>query len=111
MAIPFATTTVSVLRLPAGASDDPYDAQPEREAVATGVRAHISTSTGFEQTEGGSQTVADFRMTCDPTDVRRTDRILDETTGEEFDVEWSAPRVGLGLDHTFAGLQQVKGVL
>ena len=111
MAIPFATTTIAVLRAGAGASDDPYDPQPERETVASGVRAHISTSTGYEQTQGGSQSIGDFRVTCDPTDIRHTDRIVDEVTGEEFDVEWATPRRGLGLDHTFAGLKQVKGAL
>ncbi len=40
MVVPFATTTIAVLRVPADASRDPYDAQPEPDVVASADPAH-----------------------------------------------------------------------
>lgn len=116
MAVPFATTTISVLRLPADLPEededyrDPYDAQPAREAISTGVRAHISAPSGTERVAGGSQEVIDAKLACDPADLLHTDRVLDERTEIVYEVVWSLPRRGLGLDHTEAGLKLVEGL-
>ena len=110
MAVPLATTTIAVLRAPADASRDPYDVQPEPETVASGVRAHISSPSGRERVAGGSQEVVEFRLACDLTDLRHTDRVQDEQSGATYEVVWARARQGLGLDHVEAGLRQVNGV-
>ncbi|MBM4414904.1 MAG: hypothetical protein FJ035_01235 [Chloroflexi bacterium] len=109
MAVPLATTTIAVLRVPVDATRDPYDAQPAADTVASGVRAHISSPSGREHVAGGSQEVVEFRLACDPVDLRHTDRVQDEQTGSTYEVVWARPRQGLGLDHIEAGLKQVSG--
>ena len=112
MSIPVHTTTISVLRVPADPERDPLDPQPPAAVIASGVRAHISTSRGSEAVaSGGSQEVVYFRMSCDPTDLVHTDQVQDEQTGELYEVTWARFRVGMGLDHTQAGMKQVSGVV
>lgn len=108
MSIPIATTTVSVLR--ADWDDaDPYDPAPVPSTIASGVRAVISSPSGTEQVQGGQQEVVTFRLDCDPTDIQHRDQIVDDATGDVFDVVWSRDRSGLGIDYTQAGLRQVEG--
>lgn len=111
MAVLLYTTTISVLRVPADSARDPYDAQPAAEVVASGIRAHISSPSGREHTEGGSQEVVEFRLSCDPVEIRHTDRVQDEQTGAVYEVTWARERQGLRLDHTQAALKQVTGVV
>ena len=110
MSIPLATTQISVLRVAANPARDPYDAKPAPAVLASGIRAHISTPNGREQTAGGSQEVVEFRLACDLVDLRHTDQVQDEATGAVYEVTWAHARQGLGLDHTEAGLKQVAGV-
>lgn len=115
--IPVATTTIAVLEVPADAPEegddyrDPYDPQPAAVAIATGVRAHISSPGGSEQVAGASQEVVEFRMGCDPTALKNTHIVLDETTGVTYSVSWVMHRYGLELDHVEAGLRTVTGVV
>jgi hypothetical protein len=110
MPVPLHTTTISVLRLPTDPARDPYDPQPDPEVVAAGIRAHISSPSGRERVAGGSQEVVEFRLSCDPVEIRHTDRVQDEQTGAVYEVTWARERRGLRLDHTQAGLKQVSGV-
>ena len=110
MTVPLHTTTIAVLRIPADSARDPYDAKPAAAVVASGIRAHISTPRGREQTAGGSQEVVEFRLSCDPVDLRHTDQVQDEETDALYEVTWARIRQGLGLDHVEAGLKQVAGV-
>ena len=110
MSVPLHTTTIAVLRVAADPARDPYDPKPFPDVIAVGVRAHISTPRGREQTAGGSQEVVEFRLSCDPTDLRHTDQVHDEQTGVAYEVTWARGRQGLGLDHIEAGLKQVTGV-
>lgn len=107
--IPFATTTITVRR-PAP-TDEPYETPGPTSVVASGVRAHISTSRGSENVVGGDQEVVYFRLTCDPVDLDHADFVDDEATGLVYDCEWARLRRGLGLDHVEAGLRQVEGVV
>lgn len=109
MSIPVATTSIRILR-PAGA-DEPYETPGTPTVVATGVRAHISTSRGTENVAGGSQEIVYFRMSCDPVDLQHQDRVEDEATGLIYNVEWARLRRGLGLDHVEAGMKQVEGAI
>lgn len=114
--IPFATTTISVLRSPADEPAegedyrDPYDTQPDRTAVHVGVRAHISAPSGREQVAGGEQAVTRFGLACDPIELRHTDWVLDETTDITYRVVWAARRTGLpALEHTAGALELIEG--
>lgn len=108
--IPVATTTIEVLRLPADPTRDPEDPQPAPVSVASGVRAHISTSRGREVVQGQStQEIVEFRLSCDTADIQQDDQVRDEATGEVYHVMWARSRSGLGLEHTQAGLKQVSG--
>lgn len=112
MSIPLATTTITVWRIPVNSGADlrdPTDAQPAHERIASGVRAQISSPFGRERNQGGVQEVVEFSLSCDPTDMSNLDRIEDDATGEMYEVVWARQRVGLGLDHTRAGLKQVTG--
>jgi hypothetical protein len=111
VAVPIATTTVTVLRPDElAATDDPYDdADEEPTEIATGVRANIAIADGREELAGraGREAVS-FRLRCDVADITNGDLIVDETTGEQYAVVWSRQRVtGLGLDHVVADLEQV----
>lgn len=112
MSIPHAETTIKVLRVPDDPMRDPYDPPPPPDTIAAGVRAVISTSSGRESTAGGSQSITELRLSCDPYDggLHHEDTVVDEHSGEEFDVVWSRHRRGMGLDHFAAGLKQVKGL-
>lgn len=109
MTIPIQTTTISVIR--PNAADEPYETPGATSTIASGIRAHISTSRGDEADVGGDQEVVIFRLSCDPTDVAHRDQIRDEATGDVYEVEWARLRRGFGLDHVEAGLRQVEGVV
>lgn len=113
MAIPVATTTITILRVPADPARDPYDPQPDPATVATGIRAHISTSTGRETVEGGSQSITSLRLACDPFagELHHLDRIRDEQSGRDYEVVWEERRYQFGLDHYTAGIERVSGVV
>lgn len=108
--ITLATTTITVLRVADDPDRDPYDPPPAASEVATGVRAHIGSATGREQAVGGQQSVTDLRLVCDPVDLRHTDQVRDDTTGETFEVVWVKQRTGLNLDHTAAYVRHVEGL-
>lgn len=94
MAIPIATTHISVLRRPEGAGadetgyvdpftehdqDDPDDSQ--YVAVATGVRATIASPAGSRSFgPGGGNVVETVVLQADPCDLQEGDVILDEST-------------------------------
>lgn len=99
-----------MLRKPADATRDPYDAQPAAATVAAGVRAHFSSPRGSEVVRGGSQVEISDKLTADPVELLNTDQVLDESTQLVYDVVWVSRRQGLGLDHTAAGLRRVKGL-
>lgn len=109
--IPVATTTIAVLRRSVLATDDPYEVTAVPAAVAEGVRAVIGAPSGLEVLAGGSQEDVTHRLDCDTTDLRSTDQVEDEATGDTYDVVWARDRTGLGLDHTVAGLRQVTGAV
>jgi hypothetical protein len=79
--------------------------------VASGIRAHFSSPRGSESLDGGTQQLEiSDRLTTDPVDLLHTDQVLDESTEEVYDVVWVRQHHGLGLDHTAAGVRQVRGV-
>lgn len=110
--IPIATTTITVKRSAVDAAADPYDAPAAPAVVATGVRAHISAPAGTETVAGtAAQEVVRFRLDCDPVDVNNRDTVVDDVTGDVYEVVWARARHGLGLDHVEAELLEVTGVV
>lgn len=110
MSIPLATTTITVLRSPAGdVYDEPYggDVPADWDTVVTGVRAVIDRAGGREQVAGGEQNRVDLALACDPCDVDHLDAIRDDRTGATYRVVWV---LNYG-PHIEGGLQIVKGVL
>ena len=95
MSLPLSTTTVAVKRPARPATEDPwgdgYDAPVDRDEAeatpTTGVRAVISPNGGTGGSTGGESQVLLFRMVCDPVDLRYSDEVLDEVTGQRFTVE------------------------
>jgi hypothetical protein len=100
MAIPVATTTITVLRATAA---DAFDRAAPVEVIA-GVRAVIGSHSGVETNTSGASQTRQARLDCDPVDLRHDDRVRDDQTGETWHVVWCARRQGLGLDHTVADL-------
>lgn len=122
--IPIATTTIRVerpLSVSTPAEEDPYGEGYDDEAggdtndwgksvvVASGVRATIGQPGGSEINAGGSQSVVTHKVNCDPCDMTYLDVVVDESTGERFDVVWSKSVTGLGLDHVTATLKMTAG--
>lgn len=104
--LPLATTTISVLRSDQDGTKDDLDGVTYA-TLASGIRAVIGEPSGTETNAGGSSEDVLWRLDCEVTDLRHGDRILDETTGETFAVVWSRRRIGLGLNHTVAGLRTI----
>ena len=111
MTIALATTTIQVRR-PADSSDvDPWEREdaPASESLASGVRADISINTGRSHGPGDTQTL-EFLLICDPTALTFHDQVIDEKTGQLYDVQWVHPTPGTpGLEHIQAGLKTVTG--
>ncbi len=117
MALPFATTLITVLRSdPAevdenaeGDADGYPSAEPTWEPVVSGVRAVISAPGGTFVQAGSLQEVIGFRLAADPCDLQHSDRVLDETDQQQYVVEWMHHSRGFGLDHMSAKLRVVEG--
>lgn len=102
--ITLATTTVTHQ---AASEPEPGEGRTFTD-TATGVPATIGSPSGADRlAPGGGSEVIDAVLNCDPIDAGHRDRILDENTGEVWEVVWVQNRRGLGLDHTRAGLKRV----
>lgn len=109
MAIPLATTTVTIKRVPRDDTRDGYDTQPAAATIAAGVRAHIGSPSGSDNITSGDRTVVRFAIDTDPTDLQADDTVIDDMTSEEYRCIWARTRHGLGLDHTTGAIEQVTG--
>lgn len=99
-------TTVAIRR-PALGGDDYSGAT--YTTVATGVRAWVTPLYGAESATGG-QSVVTFRLQADPCDLRHYDQVVDERTGEVFDVLWvRAVGIAAGRAHVEGELKRVEG--
>lgn len=110
-----ATTTISVLRVPAGTDEinnprDGDDPLPDPEQIDSLVVASIGMGRATENRDGTSRTVGVTRLICDPTDLLHTDLIIDETTGITWALTSSVTDYRLDLNYMAADLQRVSGV-
>lgn len=114
MSIPLASTTISVLRSSQTAQYvEPYGGDVSRgwKITAKGVRAVIGAPGGSEIVRGGEQEVVMYSLHCDPVNIDHTSRVLDEKTGEQFEVVWIKKRTGLGMSYMTGQLRQVEGLV
>lgn len=122
MAIPLATTTISITGVRPESPADPlsqgYPDTPDAPAaavVASGVRACISQpgmAREVRQSGNDGMQTEVWALRCDPADLRIYDTVTDETTGVEYAVQsvvHSRPLLH-SLDHTFAVLRVRKGL-
>lgn len=111
MALPLATTTVTILRAPV--ADDfaePYSGITTVgfDEVASGVPAVIYAPVGRQAVAGGEQTVTDLQFVCDLADVRSADRLKDEATNTTYKITWCVVYAG---EHIEGGLELVEGLV
>lgn len=109
MAIPLATTTVTVTRVPPDATRDGYDAPPAPVTVASGIRATISGPKSRVNLAGGQRVVSDASFHTDPADIQPGDTLTDATSGRAYSVLWAQQRYELGLGYCYGDLRIVSG--
>ena len=111
--IPISTTTIKIERAADRSNIDPedYDELTDFETVETGVRAVIDTTTGGEGGPSGSVESVTFTLLADPCDLNHLDRVVDEVTGDRYEVVWSVTSPGVAgmLGSTKAGLNTSRG--
>lgn len=113
MAIPLATTTVTVTRVPETPPDgnDPYDPDdpnpPAATTVAIGVRATIAAPTANVALSGGDKVVYSAGFVTDPADIGPDDRLAD-ADGTTWTVLWARPAPGF-LPHIQGQARLVVG--
>lgn len=138
MPIPIATTTVTILRpgIPSGFEDEFMDefgnpsapTDPllasynlpadqggvgvlEYVVITTGLRAHIGSPAGSENTVGGDMESVDFKATTDPFDIEPRDQILDERNGVTYDVVTAVKRDEISfMSHSQVTIQRQRGL-
>ncbi len=114
MAIPLATTTVSIYGRRPQSLNDPdaegYDPAPPAPTLrASGIRASI-TAPGAEP--NAPQQADTYAFRCDPTNIDRFDLIVDEQSGDTYELRElrdSLPTTW-GLEHHVGTLVRVKGL-
>lgn len=118
MAIPLATTTISIIGVRPQSPVDP-DAEgfdgpgPTPVPLINGVRASITQPKPERGTDGNDEQDL-YTLSCDPIDVglTRYDTVVDEQTGTTYEVKKVAasPATLLGLDHVKATLFKREGL-
>lgn len=120
MAIPIATTTVTVKGVRPQSSLDPdaegYDAAPPDDTtLATGVRATITLPIG--RRSNPTDSIESYSLRCDllpgGVELTRFDVVVDEVTTREYivhEVALSLPEE-FGLTHWVATLRMDKGIV
>src|SRR5215207_676030 len=110
-----ATTKITVKRSDQiDVSDtDPWERSSEETPLdpplilATGVRAALDIGPFLRAATSGAPgdtETLEVLLSCDPTDLKYHDLVLDETTGQEWDVVWAFQQPGhSGLGLTMAG--------
>lgn len=109
MSLPRAETTIRVERAD-NLTGDPYATTPSFSTVVEGVRATFVGPGGTEQHVGGEQETVGAGLRCDPCDLTHRDEVVDESTGDRWEVLWAETRRALGLDHMVVGVRRVQGV-
>lgn len=114
MSIPLITTNITIKRRPQDATLDPDgegygDLVGALETIATNVPACIS---GPTTTNVNDQEVERWQLRCDVTALDLWCIVIDENTGQEFEVvhAFHSTVETFGLDHTGAQLKLWEGL-
>lgn len=105
MSLPLATTTISVysIQQEGETPDVPYavpTTAERKQLKQSGVRAVIGAYRGLETiVAGAQQSVASFKLNCDPCNITNEDIIIDEVTGSQYEILWVVPVQGLGINY------------
>lgn len=111
MTIPIATTTITVTRVEAGDTVDPYDGpsdQPAPTTVATSVRAAIGPPTATTGLTGGRRVEYEARLVADPCNIAPGDSVVD-AGGNEWTLVWARRVTAFGTDHMLGSLRTTTG--
>lgn len=102
------TTTVAIVR--PDPDQDPYGPGTET-TVASTIPAHIGDASGSDaQGTGDLESVSAVALLpAGITDIGHVDVLVDERTGDRYEIAWVRNRAGLGLDHCKCGLKAVVG--
>jgi len=107
MTLPLTTTTVTIERIPDDV--DPYETAT-LTVVGLNVPAVVSGSSGAGLDVGGAQETLSAKLfTEQDVDLKKSDQVTDDTSGEVWRVLWVRERYELGLGHKVAGLEAVEG--
>lgn len=115
MSITLATTTVTVQREASSvATTDAWDAADEEaappEVIASGLPAHLGDIAGASAGGPANEMTVKRKLLADPADIRKDDVVIDESTGEQWNVAWATNRGGLpGLEHVVGEVSRVEG--
>jgi hypothetical protein len=105
--LPITTTTIRIERPNIGL--DPYE-DVVHTIVYDNVPGVVSVAAGSDVRVGGDQQTLLAELHIDPRyDLQRSDRVIDNTTGEMWIVTWVRRRYELGLEYTKAGLTRTEG--
>lgn len=108
MAVLLPTTTITILREPD--TIDTIDRGNSFQPVYTGIRAAVEHTKSASHTDSGSYVDHRVLLTADPCDLRDGDRVIDELTGEEYNVEGAVTRTNLIIPATIATLVRVERI-
>lgn len=113
MSIPFPTTTVTLLKsdVTPGGEDDWGSGQDVStfKPHVTGIRAHLSAPGANAAFQSSGSTVAyEFRLLLDPCDLSEDMQVLDEDTGDQYQVNWRVHRPE-PMAHVVAGVSRSIG--
>lgn len=106
MTLPLVTTTLLVER-----PDLTGDGALPRAYTTVGTYdGVVSAPSGSDRRVGGDQmTITAVAYLDEGSDVRRYDRITDQTNLQVYEVVWVSTRYELGLGHVKAGLTHTEG--
>jgi hypothetical protein len=113
VALPITTTTISIRRRAQVGDVDPWTSDGQVWiTVASGVAATIHSHGGSSVDDAASRETRRRRLAAEGCDLRHEDRVVDDLTGEVFEVQSVASRSWPErpeLDHVAADLLQIAG--
>jgi hypothetical protein len=102
------STSITVLRAAGLDAWDGWGAPPTPTPIVTGVPAIIVPLSGTSEIVAGEREDVEFRLDAAPCDIRFTDTVELEQTGELYRVVW-VREAAIGAHHVEARLRQVTG--
>ena len=119
--IPFATTTISIIRSTLSVTEDPYDPpwtmggtdpmypNPGSSVIVSGIRAVVSVPTANTILTIGDRIVYTSKLTCDPCDLQEAD-LVTESSGRIWTCLGPTPFGAFFISGMEAQLRLVEGL-